>query len=76
MFDDPHVQAELNYLLSNVFNYVPSGVRTTGDFAGEPYDEFWWRECTGEQNGYVMVWYRDNQFNTHHTYHRPDEIYT
>lgn len=76
MFNDPHVKEELDFILLNLFNHVPAGVREYGDFAGESYEEFWWRE-TVDHDGYLMVWYDgDNKFNTFHTYRYPPDIYS
>lgn len=61
-----------DYVRDQIFYYVPSGIIQHGDFAGEEYEGFWWRE-TADGEGYIMLW-ADGQ--THHTYHRPDELYT
>lgn len=80
-FNDKYEKGDLEFLLGSVFEYVPEGTRTTGDFAGEHYDGFWWRSCVltpdmqqGEQ-GYLMVWYDGDSLRTHHTYHYPPDIF-
>ena len=82
-FKDKIEESDFDFMLRNAFYHVPAGVRTTGDFAGEKYDEFWWRSCALEPDdlkgtgGYLIVWlHEDGSFNTHHTYHYPPEIYT
>ena len=78
-FDDGYERASLEFVLDTVFHHVPAGTRTTGDLAGQPYDEFWWREqAVGRYGtrGYVLVWLNGNKFNSHHTYHHPESIYT
>lgn len=79
-FDDGFERASFEYLLDSVFNYIPAGFRTRGDFAGEPYSEFWWREVAEDEDrygtkGYVMVWFDGNHLNTSHGYRHPETIF-
>lgn len=72
-FKDKYEKADLEYMLEHVFYHVPAGVRTTGDFAGESYAEFWWHPTKGE-SGYVMVWFDGETFSSFHTYRYPPDI--
>lgn len=79
MTDDS--KSEIEFMLRTAFHHVPAGSRTSGAFAGEAYDEFWWRGCVltedmrqGEQ-GYLMVWFDGENFVTNHTYRHPTEIF-
>lgn len=81
LFKDEYEESSFHFILDNLFYREPAGVRSTGDFAGEEYDEYWWKDCIlrdGEYpgtQGYLVVWFRDGELNTHHTYRNPKEMF-
>jgi hypothetical protein len=55
--------------LDKFFNYVPAGKT----YLGDDFDEYWWCEAHTHGEGYWIIWANGE---THHTYRRPDEIYS
>lgn len=77
----PETKNSLEYMLRTTFNHIPAGTRERGSFAGEEYDELWWRDCVLEDGypegtqGYLIAWFDGEEFSTFHTYRYPPEIY-
>jgi hypothetical protein len=73
------MQDEIKFMLDSVFNYIPARKRTIfgigyNEEITVDADEFWWKECNDDNEGYLMVWYKDGEISTHHTYNFPPEI--
>lgn len=81
-FDDYYEEQDFEHTLKTLFHYVEPGARSTGDFAGLPYDGFYWRSCVLHEGdlqgtqGYLMVWFDNHEFRSFHTYHYPPDIYS